>query len=226
MTSACVNLSGQARTWFGDEDLADRFLAHCVVLPYAAKAVLRGNQLTDPKEEGPRFLHSGMLTDADLGAIVRHGRPPFACLEIMRRCACEALREENGCVLPSEMLNGAFLAMEQSIWELNLNFGACLKIHSTRMPASYTVFMRSFVLFFFFLASLAWAPSTQWFTPIITGFSVFLINTIIVIGDQMLRPFDLQWAGLPLQKFCCIIESEVMNVGRRHGDINCLFITT
>ena len=124
MTSAVINLSGQARTWFGNEDLVDKFLTQCLVFPYACKAVLRGHQLTDSSEEGPRFLKSGMLTDADLGVITRHGRPPFVCLEIMRRTMYEALRESNGCLVPTVMLNGAFLAMEQILWELKI----CIKI--------------------------------------------------------------------------------------------------
>lgn len=224
MTSACVNIAGQARTWFNDEDMVDKFLTHCIVFPYSCKALLRGNQLNDAKEEGPRFLHSGMLTDADLGVIIRHGRPPFTCLEIMRRTMLEAFRQdEDDSDIPPQMLNAIILSMEQSLWELNLNFGACLKINGTRMPASYTVFMRSFVIFFFMMANLTWAPTLKWLTPIITGFMVFVINTVIVIGDQMMHPFDLQWAGLALQKFCVIIEHEVMNVSRRHADIECLF---
>lgn len=224
MTSACVNIAGQARTWFNDEDMVDKFLTHCIVFPYSCKALLRGNQLNDAKEEGPRFLHSGMLTDADLGVIIRHGRPPFTCLEIMRRTMLEAFRQdEDDSDIPPQMLNAIILSMEQSLWELNLNFGACLKINGTRMPASYTVFMRSFVIFFFVMANLTWAPTLKWLTPIITGFMVFVINTVIVIGDQMMHPFDLQWAGLALQKFCVIIEHEVMNVSRRHADIECLF---
>ena len=223
ITSACVNVAGQVRTWFCDEDLVDKFLTHCIVFPYACKALLRGNQLNDSTEEGPRFLHSGMLTDADLGVIVRHGRPPFVCLEIMRRIIYEAFREGEDCDIPPEMMNGILLSMEQSLFELNLNFGACLKIHGTRMPASYTVFMRSFTIFFFVMATLTWAPTLKWLTPIITAFMVFVINTVIVIGDQMMHPFDLQWAGLALQKFCVIIEHEVLNVSRRHADIECMF---
>ena len=53
MSSASINLAGKARGWFGDED-ADRFLTHCVAFPYACKATLRGNPLTDASEEGPR----------------------------------------------------------------------------------------------------------------------------------------------------------------------------
>ena len=223
MTSACVNIAGQVRTWICDEDLVDKFLTHCIVFPYACKALLRGNQLNDSREEGPRFLHSGMLTDADLGIIIRHGRPPFVCLEIMRRIIYEAFRGGEGYNIPPELMNGILLSMEQSLFELNLNFGACLKIHGTRMPASYTVFMRSFTIFFFVMATLTWAPTLKWLTPIITAFMVFVINTVIVIGDQMMHPFDLQWAGLALQKFCVIIEHEVLNVSRRHADIECLF---
>jgi len=138
----------------------------------------------------------------------------------------EALIQDKECDIPPEMINGIVLSIEQSLWELNLNFGACLKINGTRMPASYTVFMRTFIIFFFVMASLTWAPKLKWLTPIISGFMVFVINTVIVIGDQMMHPFDLQWAGLALQKFCVIIEHEVMNVARRNADIKCLFDTT
>ena len=175
----------------------------------------------------PRFLQSGMLTDADLGVIIRHGRAPFTCLEILRKTMHEALLQSshsnsnyNQRRLLPETLNGAYIAMEESFLELYLNFGACNKINSTRMPASYTVFMRSFVIFFFVLASLSWAPTIKWLTPIITGFMVFLINTVIVIGDQMMRPFTLTWSGLPMQKFCVIIEHEILNVSRRRADID------
>ena len=224
MTSTCVNIAGQARNYFADEDLVDKFLTHCIVFPYACKALLRGNQLNDVGEEGPRFLHSGMLTDGDLGVIVRHGRPPFVCIEILRRTIYEAFcQNSTEGHIPPEIMNGILISMEQGLFELNLNFGACIKINSTRMPASYTIYMRSFVIFFFVMANLTWAPTIKWLSPIITGFMVFVINTVIVIGDQMMHPFDLQWAGLALQKFCVIIEHEVMNVSRRHADIDCLF---
>ena len=137
MTSTCVNIAGQARNYFADEDLVDKFLTHCIVFPYACKALLRGNQLNDTGEEGPRFLHSGMLTDGDLGVIVRHGRPPFVCIEILRRTIYEAFCQ-NERHIPPEIMNGILMSMEQGLFELNLNFGACLKINSTRMPASYT----------------------------------------------------------------------------------------
>ncbi|KAL7471256.1 hypothetical protein ACHAXS_011561, partial [Conticribra weissflogii] len=261
-----VNLAGQALAWLGGnthydddddddddddeganeytnelEDLVDKFLAHCIVFPYACKAVLRGNLLNDASEEGPRFLQCGMLTDADLGVVIRHGRPPFVCLEILRRIMYEFFRKRqrnDRCLeviasknnfsivnsiewgLPPSMHNGALLAMEEQLNELNLNFGACLKINNTKMPSSYTLFMRSFIIFYFLLTSLSWAPSMKWSTPIITGVMVFLLDTVIVIGDQMMRPFDLQWAGLPLKKFCVIIEHEIMNVSRRHADID------
>ena len=79
------------------------------------------------------------------------------------------------------------------------------------------------MIFFFALAGLSWAPAMRWLAPVVTGFVVFLINTVIVIGDQMMRPFDMQWAGLPLQKFCVVMEQEITNVSRRHADIDRLF---
>lgn len=226
MTSALVNLSGQARTWFRDDGLADFILAQCVIFPYACKAVLRGNKLTDPLEGGTALVAGGIAMDADLDAITQHGQPPFACLEVIRRAACDGLQEDAaGCRLPSAALGGALLSLENTLWEANLNFGACLKLKNTKMPTSYHVFMNTFGMFYFALASLVWAPALRWFTPIITGFMMFLINTIIVVGDQMMRPFDLQWAGLPLQKYCVLIESEVMSISRRHAGINSLFGT-
>ncbi len=225
MTATCVNVAGQSLTWFADEELLDRFLTHCIIFPYSCKAVLRGNALTGSLEEGPRFLQSGMLTDADLGVIVRHGTfPPFACIDIMRRAMHEELlkyhsNDYDHRRLPPEAVNGAYLAMENSLNELYFNFGACAKIKSTQMPASYTVFMRSLIFFFFIFATLSWAPIIKYLTPIIIGFMVFLLNTVIVIGDQMMRPFTLTWSGLPIQKFCVMIEQEVLSVSRRQGDI-------
>ena len=225
MTATCVNVAGQSLTWFADEELLDRFLTHCIIFPYSCKAVLRGNALTGSLEEGPRFLQSGMLTDADLGVIVRHGTfPPFACIDIMRRTMHEELLKYHSNNydhrrLPPEAVNGAYLAMENSLNELYFNFGACAKIKSTQMPASYTVFMRSLIFFFFIFATLSWAPIIKYLTPIIIGFMVFLLNTVIVIGDQMMRPFTLTWSGLPIQKFCVMIEQEVLSVSRRQGDI-------
>ena len=121
--------------------------------------------------------------------------------------------------LPPEAVNGAYIAMEASLNDLYYNFGACAKIKSTQMPAGYTVFMRSFVFFFFILTTLSWAPTTKFMTPIITGFMVFLINTVIVIGDQMMKPFTLTWSGLPLKKYAVMIEQEVLSVSRRQKDI-------
>lgn len=217
MTATCVNVAGQALTWFADDELIDRFLTHCIIFPYACKAVLRGNALTSSSEEGPRLLSSGMLTDADLGVICRHGTfPPFSCIDIMRKTMHEELLKTR---LPSEAVNGAYLAMENSFNELYFNFGACAKIKSTQMPNGYSIFMRSFVFFFFIFATLSWAPTTKYYTPIIVGFMIFLINTVIVIGDQMMRPFTLTWSGLPIQKFCVMIEQEVLSVSRRGGDI-------
>ena len=226
ITATCINLAGQCMVWFEDEELVDRFLTHLIVFPYACKAVLRANPLTSSLEEGPRFLKSGMLTDADLGLIVRHGLfPPFTCIDIMRRSMHEALYQSrpsrhNQRRLPPHAINGAYLSMEDSFNGLYMQFGACAKISTTKMPASYSIFMRSFVFFFFSLASIVWAPSTKWMTPIIVGFSVFLINTVIVIGDQMMRPFTLTWSGLSLQKFCVVIEKEIVNVSKRHADID------
>lgn len=177
MTSSCVHIVGMARAYFGDEELVDTLLTHCIVFAYASKAVLRGHQLIDAAEEGPRLLHSGMLSDAEIGTITRHGKPPFVCLEIMRRIVHLALQEENNCKVSSAMLSGSLLSFEHNIYDLNLCFGACMKISSTRMPGTYTNFMRSFVILFFILASVTWAPTLKWLTPIITGLMVFLINT-------------------------------------------------
>ena len=39
----------------------------------------------------------------------------------------------------------------------------------------------------------------------------------------MLKPFDLIWAGLPLKKYCVVIEKEIMDVARRFYDKNQVF---
>ena len=90
------------------------------------------------------------------------------------------------------------------------------------MSVSYNLFMCSFVLFFFVLARLMWAPETKCLTPIIIGCVAFLLNSIIAIGDLMMRLFDLQWAGLPLNKLCVLNEHAVMNVSQQYCISNSL----
>jgi hypothetical protein len=79
------------------------------------------------------------------------------------------------------------------------------------------MFLQSLVIVFFAFASLAWAPTVKWLTPIITGCMVFLINATIVVGDKRMRPFD------SLDFVCGMVECEIMNISRRHADINTLF---
>ena len=55
----------------------------CIVFPYACREVLIKNQLNDSSEQGPQFVNSGMLRDADLGVIMQHGSP-FVCMDIIR----------------------------------------------------------------------------------------------------------------------------------------------
>ena len=99
---------------------------------------------------------------------------------------------------------------------MNLSAGACLEINS-QMANDHTTFLQSLVIVFFAFASLAWAPTVKWLTPIITGCMVFLINTTIYVGDKIMRPFDL------LDFVCGMVECEIINISRLHADINTLF---
>ena len=104
MTAVYIQLSGQAHNWFGEEDRMDRFLTHCILFPYACKAVLRNKEFTDVLEEGGTVLRSGLLTEAKLGMTVQHAGP-HACTDIMCRMFHEALGKRNTSRLPNDTSN-------------------------------------------------------------------------------------------------------------------------
>ncbi|KAL7524285.1 hypothetical protein ACHAWF_000891 [Thalassiosira exigua] len=221
MVAAIANAASQGMLWFGDGKgggLAKEFMTYCVIFPYACKATLRGNLLDEEPEEGQRFLRRAMLTEEELTFLMEGPTPPFVCVDVMRGLILESFKRENGCNLPSSVRQGAFLALEKTLYELVLAIGGCLRIKSTKMPASYTIYMRSCVIFYLILASFVWAPTVHWLTPFLVAFVTFFMDFVIVIGNQMMSPFDVQWSGLPLQKLCVFMEREVTSCLDLHDE--------
>mmetsp|Transcript_4203 Transcript_4203/g.6375 ORF Transcript_4203/g.6375 Transcript_4203/m.6375 type:complete len:469 (+) Transcript_4203:86-1492(+) len=217
MIYASIHTAQQGRSWIRDEELVEDFLVYCILFSYTCKAMLRGNSLAHEAEEGPELVKSGMLSQQELDDIVECGWQPMCCIERLRDIMNRALNDPKGTNLIGEgMRNGAMKSMEDSFRVLATNLGACLKVKSAGLPLTYDLFTSIFIHVFFVVANLAWAPTMLWYTPIVTGVIVFLMNTVVVIGNQMLGAFELQWAALPLQKFCTLIENEINCIKKRH----------
>jgi hypothetical protein len=96
MTSVCVNLAGQANAWFVDDELIDRFLTHCIVFPYACKAVLRCNELNSSSEEGVRILsHYLLCLRCIYFSLMSNSPAPFSplfCSHDFSRAGCLLMR--------------------------------------------------------------------------------------------------------------------------------------
>lgn len=213
---AAVHAAQQGSSWIQNSNLRDGFVKYLIVFPYASKAMLRGKSLKDEMEEGPTMVSSGLLSQEELNEIAATNWEPHFCIDMLRAIMNEELSESHGQVGTKKGIHDtALYPLEDSLRDLAVSIGGMIRLNGTGLPLTYDVFMQHAVFLFICCASVAWAPNLQWYTPVITSALLFLMTTVIVIGDRMLKCFQPQLVGLPLQKFCVATEDEVTNVFHR-----------
>ena len=85
---------------------------------------------------------------------------PFVCASVMQPDALDFCERNDACKLPTEMHNGPLMIMERTFFKLNMTFRALLRINGTGIPTTYTVLMRTIVVFFY-LGHLLVGSKTQ-----------------------------------------------------------------
>lgn len=211
MITNSFDASQQASRWIHDRELATRFQNAIILFGWSAKSHLRDNKLSDEGEEGQNLISRQILTEAELDAIVNQGSwQPYYCLDVMRAVADLALRNDN---VSSEAIKmAAMRSFEDSIKGLSAGINGANRVKTTGLPVSYNLFLLSFLHIFFTFATIAWAPTIGWYTPVVVG-SIFLVAMMIVyLGDAMENPFGTDLSDLPLNKYCRGIEQHVKNV--------------
>ena len=218
LIASTMHCAQQGESWIADEELSRRFIIMIIVFAYASKALLRGNSLNSKEEEGDALVSSGLIRQEELDFMnSQSGWQPYYCIDAIREIMNVAWSKKDGCTLNDPGARGAaYRALEVSIENIAECIGACIRVRATGLPISYNMFMKASIVIFFAGASLAWSSELRWFTPVIICAMYSLMELTIVIGDNMQAPFGSSLAGLPLQKYCVIIENEISAIEERH----------
>lgn len=214
---AAINTVQQGQCWMTNEDQVRRLSSTVIVFAYASKAQLRGKSLD--KEDGSQLVRRGLLSREELDvATIQSGWEPYYFLDVMRAVISQtSLCDGNA----TNQIGGGFVAqlsLEKSIDSLARAIGGLIRVKLTGLPATYNVFFSTCCYIFFLIATLAWAPSIGWYTPIVNGMIYVLFRTFISIGDSLEDPFGDDIIDLPLSKYCAAIEKQINAVrSRRKG---------
>jgi len=247
---AAVHTAQQGSIFIKDDAMRDKFMAYCIVFPYACKAMLRGNSLGDSVEEGKRLVQGMLITQEELEDIESSNWQPHYCIDVLRAILYESIlpnpttnilhhaknhnhfsdKENNNSnnfhknfssvdIVGGGINNAILHSIEDSMRDLSISIGGAMRLNATGLPLMYNIYMKLFIFLFVLCADLSWAPKLGWFTPVITVLLVLAMNMIISIGDAMLKCFSLKLVGLPLQKFCVLVEGEVVDINSKSEKI-------
>mmetsp|Transcript_31396 Transcript_31396/g.71820 ORF Transcript_31396/g.71820 Transcript_31396/m.71820 type:complete len:295 (+) Transcript_31396:319-1203(+) len=206
----------EAICWIQSECLQDRFLAYLIVLPYAMKAILRGKSLGDEKEEGGLLVKKGMLSEEELDNLCRQdAHTAYYCVEMMRSFVYYDVGKREGNPVMIKIFEDTFRALMSAQGVMN-------RLNNTGLPPMYNTFMTTLIVTFVIVANLCWSVKYSWYALGATAILTFILSTLVTVGNGMLKCFDdkqvfgtVLTIGLPLEKYCALIEKNVHAIYRR-----------
>eukprot|EP00585_Thalassiosira_rotula_P010258 CAMPEP_0196143088 /NCGR_PEP_ID=MMETSP0910-20130528/12608_1 /TAXON_ID=49265 /ORGANISM="Thalassiosira rotula, Strain GSO102" /LENGTH=501 /DNA_ID=CAMNT_0041404481 /DNA_START=188 /DNA_END=1693 /DNA_ORIENTATION=+ len=211
---ASINLAQQGQCWIKDKQSLRRLCCAVVTFPYACKAQLRGASIM---EDAEYLLQRGLINPAQLAVVTkRNGWQPYYFMGAMRAAinhdlekskAAGSIRNRNS--LKTETTGSQILIFEESLTTLATSIGGLIRVKSTGLPSAYDLLFSIIFTIFFLIATIAWAPTLGWYTPIVIAVLRFTVKLIIVIGSELEDPFGDDVTDLPMQKFCEAIETQI-----------------
>jgi len=227
LTCNTTHVARQAASWIRDEQLKDRLLSYLITLSYACKAVLRGNDFTDPLEEGEYLVKYNLISNKELDDFRKHKQScDKACVNMIWILFNKCISEPNALISnDQDFVETFFEAMEEQIQSLGLCVGALNDLKETGMPVTYKTTTYFVIVISAVFSNYVTAPTYGWASPIVTA-AVFLpLLVMSTIIDGMLHCFDLNLTSLPLQQFCVSIEKEIIDISNRSKHNRRLFET-
>ena len=219
IVAVSTDVTRMASYWIVDDRLADRFCRFVVVLPYATKALLRGNALSDgEQEEGPALMERGFLTREELMDMDEYpGWQTHWCLDMLSVIWTEVHYHGDSTMFDSnhKVYSQLYRAIEACISNLNSLVGDAVRVRASGLPETYDALHHVMFYFYFSLAPIFYAPTVGWTLPIIIGLESLLIMLLVVMGSDLVQPFGTDRVDLPLEFFCETIEVQVQQIRQR-----------
>lgn len=148
------------------------------------------------------------LPDDEGEALAGESNPPIAILFRLG----ERFRDE----YKAGRIHAIHMAtLEESLRSLTDIQGACERIKSTPIPASYTLLIHRLVACYVFALPFGLVSTTLVFTPLVVGLVAYAFLGLDAIGDEIEEPFGEEANDLPLSTLSRMIE---VNIRQRLGD--------
>mmetsp|Transcript_32876 Transcript_32876/g.70993 ORF Transcript_32876/g.70993 Transcript_32876/m.70993 type:complete len:622 (+) Transcript_32876:124-1989(+) len=211
---SAIHIAQQGQCWIKDKENLRCLCCAAVTFPYACKAQLRGATIM---EDGAYLLQRGLINPAQLELVSkRNGWQPYYFLGVMRAAINNELEKstkaksgDDNYSFRGSTKESQMLIFEDSLKTLATSIGGLIRVKSTGLPAAYDMLFSIIFAIFFLIATLAWAPTLRWYTPIMIGVLRFAVKLILVIGSELEDPFGDDVTDLPMQKFCLAIETQI-----------------
>ena len=142
---------------------------------------------------------------------------PYYCIDAMRATINQGLLQADRESTRDWSKIVAQQAMERTICTLSTSMGSCIRVKSTGLPVAYNDILYAIGGTFFVTVTVAWAPHTGFYTPIITLIIYIVVKLIVGVGNDMEDPFghDESDLPLPLDGFCTTIERQINAIDER-----------
>ena len=213
-----LDATRMASYWIVDDAHADRFARFVIVFPYACKALLRGNALSDSDEEGPALIERGFLTQEELEDMESNlGWQPQYCLEMLSAIWIETHYQDKTLMFDQnhKVYSQLFRAIDGVISQLGTTIGEAVRVRASGLPETYDGLHHVIFYFYFALSPIFYAPTVGWVLPFLIGLESLLIMFIVVMGSDLVQPFGTDRVDLPLDFFCETIEVQAQQIRER-----------
>ena len=216
--STSLDATRMASYWMMDDVHSDRFCRFVVVFAYACKALLRGNSLGDPNEEGQDLVERGFLTQEELDEMENElGWQPYFCLDLLGEILIEAHYPVGGMMFDAnhKVHSQLFRAVDGCISNLGNSLGEAIRVRASGLPETYDGLHHVIFYFYFILAPVFFSPTIGWVLPFSIGLEALLIMAFVVMGSDLVQPFGEDRVDLPLEFFCETIEAQAQYIRDR-----------
>ena len=139
------------------------------------------------------------LSDTEIQSLESHINFPIGLLTLLGKRFSEEWRA--GRIDPMHLP-----VLEQSLTTLTNIQGACERIKSTPIPASYTLLIHRLVATYVFALPFGLVSTTTFFTPVVVALIAYAFLGLDGIGDEIEEPFGEDNNDLPLSSLSRMIE--------------------
>lgn len=131
--STSLDMTRMASYWMigGDQAYGDRFCRFVIVLAYCGKALLRGNALSHPDEEGQGLIDRGLLTKEELDDMEEYpGWQTHYCLDMLSAIWIEAHYPDKALMFDQshKVHSQLFRAIDGGIASLGASIGDAVRV--------------------------------------------------------------------------------------------------